>query len=149
MKRFTWALQRLFNVTAQRERAMRLEMFALSQQTATMRRDVLARKAHLRTQLDELGSLEIAPRMQRQETVLKFAGVQRRSIEALEKKLAELQQLRDRKMKELMKVRSSRKTLERLRAEAMQRHLLAQMRLEQKQFDESAHLRFGRHAPAR
>lgn len=149
MKRFSWPLQRLFNVTAQRERALRLELFALSQQAAAMRRDVLARKAKLAEQLDELGSLQIAQRIERQETVLKYAAVQRRSIEASEKKLADLQQLRDRKMKELMKARGSRKTLERLRDEAMQRHLLHEMRVEQKQFDESSHLRFSRHAPTR
>lgn len=144
MKRFAWPLQRLFNVTAQREQALRMDVLALTQETARRRREIISRKAQLAAQLDELGALEIGLRLQRQETVLKYAGVQRRQIETLAAKLRECEQLREQKMKELMKTRSRRKTLERLRGEALQRHLREQTRLEQMQFDESAHLRLGR-----
>ncbi len=149
MKRFAWPLQRLFNVTAQREQALRMDVLALTQETAARRREIISRRSQLTAQLDELGSLEIGLRVQRQDTVLKYAGVQRRQIEILAVKLREFEQLREQKMTELMKARSRRKTLERLRGEALQRHLREQMRLEQKQFDESAHLRLGRRATSR
>jgi hypothetical protein len=56
--------------------------------------------------------------------------------------MEELQKLRERLTAELMRLRASRKSLERLRAEALQKYLRRQERMEQKQLDESAQVAF-------
>ena len=53
MKRFTWPLQRLLEVTVQRERALQAELLALSRQVASLRQRILRRQAVLRGLLAE------------------------------------------------------------------------------------------------
>jgi hypothetical protein len=69
MRKFLWPLQRLLHVTEQRERAMRLEVLAVVQQAAVVKRQILRRQAVLRDLLAGL-SLDAIERVfeQRQPT---------------------------------------------------------------------------------
>ena len=67
MKRFRWSLQRLLDVTVQRERALRAELVALSGRISRLREEILRRRAVLRTLLEELGRQDIERRIRNQE----------------------------------------------------------------------------------
>ncbi|HUT61439.1 MAG TPA: hypothetical protein VNA25_26630 [Phycisphaerae bacterium] len=148
MRRFKWPLQRLLDITANREEALRRELFELSRRIAAVRREILRRRAVLRHLLSELAVQQIHRRIADQEVFMRCAEPEERLIGQFNEQLGAAERQRADKTAELMKTRSSRKTLERLREEARQNHMREQFKLEQKQFDETAHLTFARDASA-
>ena len=56
MKRFHWRLQRLLDVTIQREKALRSELFAMSRKIAFAHQEIFRRQATLRAALSDLSS---------------------------------------------------------------------------------------------
>jgi flagellar biosynthesis chaperone FliJ len=139
MKRFAWPLQRLLDVTEQRERAQRAEMLALAREMARLRQDAIVHRAGVRALIAELGGMELADRLSRQVDFVRCCQAHDRQIEQLESRIAVLAAQREEMTRVLMKTRKSRETLQRLREEARQEHLREQTRLEQVQFDETAH----------
>lgn len=139
MKRFAWPLQRLLDVTEQRERAQRAEVLALAQQTARLRQDAAVQRACVRALIAEMGGMELIERLRRHVDFVRCCQAHDRQIEQLQARIAELTVQREAMMRVLMKTRKSRETLERLREEARQEHLREQTKLEQAQFDETAH----------
>ncbi len=144
MKRFRWPLQRLLDVTVQRELALRAALLALSRDMARVRQEIIQRRAALRDLLQDLARDDLAARLPRQEVFLRCADVEERAIARLNDKLHDLRRQRDKKATEFIKVKTSRETLERLREEARRRFLRGQARLEQKALDESANVSFAR-----
>jgi flagellar biosynthesis chaperone FliJ len=142
MKRFEWPLQRLLNVTEQRERAKRLEVVSAVQQAALVNKQIERRQALLRDLLAELSQKSLFQRIPLQEVFLTHCPWEEKAIAALRREREELQKLRERLTAELMRLRASRKSLERLRAEALRDYLREQSRMEQKQLDESAQIAF-------
>ena len=140
MKRFHWPLQRLLDVTAQRERSQRAELMALSRQIARRRQEVLSRQAMVEGALAELAAVEFAERIRKHDVLMKCAEAQQRRIDRLEVAIAQLGVQRSEKARQLLRIRKNRQTLERLREEARQEHIREQLKIEQKQFDESAHV---------
>jgi hypothetical protein len=144
MKRFKWPLQRLLDVTAQRELALRAELFALSRDIARRRQAIVTRRAALRATLAELDRQRIEQRIPQQEVFMAAVATDERTIARLKKKLAEMESLRAEKTRQFMKVKASRQTLERLREEARRRHR-KEMELEElKQLDESSQISYVR-----
>jgi flagellar biosynthesis chaperone FliJ len=150
MKPFRWSLQRLADVTAQREQGLRMELLDLSRRLAALRQESLRRSECVRALLEELASLDLARRIAQQDLIQGCAAAHRRELDRLGAALAAAVQQRKEKTQQLLRYRARRKTLERLRAEALRKHLLEQGRLEQKEFDETAHIKFAREriAPA-
>jgi flagellar biosynthesis chaperone FliJ len=146
MKKFHWPIQRLLDVTVQRENALRMEMMSLVRQIAAIKNDILQRREALRMSLEALAGFDIQQRIASQEMFMKQAGRIEVVITALGNKQKQAQVLRADKAAVLMKTRSSRRTLERLRQEAWQRYLRQQAIIEQKQFDETAHSALARKA---
>jgi flagellar biosynthesis chaperone FliJ len=139
MKRFSWPLQRLLDVTEQRERAQRAEMLALTRQMARLRQEAIVHRAGVRALIAEMGGMELIERLRRYVDFVRCCQAHDRQIEQLESHIAELTDQREQMMQVLMKTRKSRETLERLRQEARQEYLREQGKLEQAQFDETAH----------
>ena len=144
MKRFQWRLQRLADVTAQREQGLRMELLDLARRLAALRRDTLRRAACVRALLEDLAALDLPRRLAQQDLVQRCASAHRTELDRLAVGIQAAVSDRTEKTRRLLQVRSRRKTLERLRAEALRRHFLEQGRLEQKQFDETAHIAFAR-----
>jgi hypothetical protein len=144
MKRFRWRLQRVLSITEQREEALRNDVAALGRRILAVNQEILARREAVRVLLDELGRRPLAQRMGEQTLVLACASVERRVIQALQARQKDLEAQRAAKMEQYVQMRQARQTLERLREEARQRYLAEQNRLEQAQFDESAHVAFAR-----
>lgn len=140
MRRFHWPLQRLLDVTAQREKVLRAELLNLSRQIARLRQQVLWRQAALRQMLEDLAAEELPVRIRNQPVVMDCSQAQQTRIDRLEEQLADLGRRRSQKTEQLVKVRGKRQTLERLRQEAWQGHVRQELKLEQRQFDEIAHV---------
>ncbi len=142
MKRFRWSLQRLLEVTVHREQALRAQLLNLSQEIVGLRQIILARQAVLRSLLAELAKEDLRKRVSKQQLFMNYVQNDQKQIRRLEQQLKELRTLRKQKNAQFLQIRSSRRTLERLRKEAKQRYLRAQLKLEQKQLDEVAHISF-------
>jgi len=144
MKLFKWSLQRLLNVTVQRERVLRSELLRLAQEMARIRHELLRQKAVLRSQLDELTRKEVPERLPERKIFMDFSQATDKTIKKLTRELERLGTVRKETTDRFLRVRGSRQTLERLREEARQRHIHRQLRLEQKELDESAQVSFAR-----
>ena len=142
MKRFRWSLQRLLEVTVHREQALRAELMRLSQEMVGLRQIILARQAVLKSLLAKLANEDLRTRFLEQQLFMNYVQNDQKQIRRLEQQLEELRTLRKQTNAQFLQVRSSRKTLERLRKEAKDRHLRDQLKLEQKQLDEVAHISF-------
>ena len=144
MKRFKWPLQRLLDVTAQREQWLRREMLELSGRIAELRQDAARRRAVLRAALAELGALQIGRRLASQETVMACAAVKEEEIRGIRDRVEALELQRAEKKAQFLQARASRQSLEKLREQARQRYLREQARLEQKELDDRAQVTFAR-----
>ncbi|HET6427274.1 MAG TPA: hypothetical protein VFJ30_02605 [Phycisphaerae bacterium] len=146
MRRFHWPLERLLTVTAQRERALKARMLDLSRRMANVRQVIVHRQTLVRLSLRQLGAAPLAERMRAQEIVMSAAARQQRDIARGERALADLHGQRRAAGIEFVRARTKRQTLERMRGEALQQHVRAELALEQKRFDETAQISFGRKA---
>jgi len=142
VKRFRWPLQRFLEVTAHREEALRAQLLNLSQEIVGLRQIILARQAVLRSLLAELAKEDLKKRFSKQQLFMNYVQNDQKQIRRLEQQLKELRTLRKQKNAQFLQIRSSRKTLERLREQAKDHYLREQLKLEQKQLDEVAHISF-------
>jgi len=146
MRRFHWPLQRPLNVTIQRELALRSELLALLQRITGLRQEAIRRRAALRFVLADLAEDDLERRRARQEVFLNWSPWAEREIRRLRETIRQLTAQRAEKTAQLVRLRKSKETLERLRQEARQEHIREELKQEQKQFDESAQIAFARKA---
>jgi flagellar biosynthesis chaperone FliJ len=144
VKRFHWPLQRVLDITEQRERVLRAELFALARAIVRIRQEIMWRRAMVRTILAELAERDLRERLPEQTVVLECSAAEQRIIRHLESRQSELSKQREARTEQFLRTRGRRQTLERLRDEARQQHVRQEQRREQKQFDETAHLAFSR-----
>ena len=142
-------MQRLMDVTEQREKVLRMQVLAAWRKSSLIRRRIMMHRQSISRTLSELASLDLATRLLRQQVFMNAAPAHQQVIEALEKQLEEAQAQRQELTEKLMQVRSRIKTLERLREEARSEHLRQELAVEQKQFDENAHITFVRLSASR
>lgn len=140
MIRFKWRLQRVLDITAQREQAIRAELGRLARDILRVQREILARQESIRTLLEDLGRRTLAERLPEQAVVLAAASVEQRILKRLHTREAELAAARDAATEKYLRMRGTRQTLERLREEARLRYVRATLRIEQAQFDEVSHM---------
>jgi uncharacterized protein (DUF342 family) len=115
-------------------------MLALSRLIAQLRQEALVHRASVRRMLVQMAAVDFPERVRRHRSFVNCSKAHERRIEQLEMKLAELGRLRAERTRRLLETRKRRETLERLRAEARAEHMREQRKIEQRQFDESAHL---------
>ena len=139
-------MQRLLDVTTQRELARRAELLRLGREMARVRQEIASRRRVIRASLKQLARQALAERMGQQEIVLVCSAGREREIRRFRGRLEALEGERKRTVEELVRVRGARETLETMRDEARQEHVREQLKLEQKALDEVAHLSFAHHA---
>ena len=144
MRRFQWPLQRLLDVKAQRERALRPELVRLSQEIAAVHRQIFLRQASLRGALADLAAQAVEKRLPEQQEFMRLSVAEKAQLDRLREQLKALQQRRWEKMAAFRNAKSARETLQRLREEAFLEHTKAMLRQDQKELDESSHLAFAR-----
>ncbi|MBN2512619.1 MAG: flagellar FliJ family protein [Sedimentisphaerales bacterium] len=137
MKRFVWRLQRLLDLKVRQHEMLRAELASLSEQAATVRAQILMLKAQIRGRLSEMRTLSADQRLEKQQMFLQFAHVLDIRMKALSDKLALLEQQRKEKIVQLLAIRKERKSLEKLRARAMEEYRKEQNRQEQIITDEA------------
>jgi flagellar biosynthesis chaperone FliJ len=147
MKRFRWPLQRLLEVTNQRELALRSQLLSLTQELARCHGRIMAAQAHLRGLLEHVGrQADLHQRIRLQELLLSSSQVIERQLRDWRAQLRQLQQERAQKTPQLVAAKRKRQTLERLQAQALERYRQEVGRLEQGQLDEAATVAFARRA---
>ncbi len=144
MKRFRWKLQRVFDVTHQRQRALRSELFMLAQAIARAREAILERQTRLRMILEELDGRQLADRIADQAVFMQFAEVEQSVIARLQARRADLDATRAETHRRFLRVRATCNMLTRLRERAYRHYLREVARQEQTMLDESAHVAYAR-----
>lgn len=144
MKKFVWRLQRLLDIKIKQEDAMRAELIAITERSVSVRSLIMMRKVALRERLTEIGETSGKNRLDAQRLFLRFAHVIDEEIKRLESDLAELEKVRQAKIKEIIEIRKFRKGLEKLRDEAKAEFIKEQERREQADLDDKTTTTFAR-----
>jgi len=144
VKRFRWRLQRVLDIAASREEALRADLLALAREIVRVRQEIVWRQGLVRQILTELAARDLADRLPEQAIVLECAAAEERILRRLRSAERDLRTRRDAKTAEFLRARGRRRTLERLRGEARERHRRDEDRREQKEFDELAHMAYAR-----
>ena len=144
MKRFVWRLQRLLDLKTKQQDLIRMELMAMSERIAQIRAGILMHKAEIRSRLAELRQLPPEQRPARQQMFLQFVHVLDTRIRTMEQSAAQLEEQRKQKMNELMEVRKSQKSLEKLRQRAKDAYHQQQEYILQKETDETSSTAYAR-----
>ncbi len=144
MKRFHWRLQKLLDVKVQQEQVLRLDLIALTQQALKLRQQIILRRSAVRGWLMEMRKWSVEQRISQQDTVIRCVTATETQIKSLEEELQVQQAKRKEKTDELMQIRTSRQTFERLGEEARREHIRQELLREQKELDDGAQTAFAR-----
>lgn len=144
MRRFHWRLQKLLDVKVQQEQVLRLDLIALTQQALKLRQQIILRRSAVRGWLMEMRNWSVEQRISQQGTAIRCVTATETQIKSLEEELQVQQAKRKEKADELMQVRASRQTFERLGEEARKEHIRQELLREQKELDDGAQTAFAR-----
>ena len=142
MKRFVWRLQRVLDVKEREEQIKRTELFRLTEELAKTRAELLFQQRKLENMISELSSKKPKTRIGEQEFFLRYSTVNNEMMKRLKEKTSKFEIKQKEKIAEVMKVRRFRKGLEKLREQSKREYIATQERLQQKEMDESAGIRF-------
>lgn len=118
----------------------------LTEELIRTRGELLALRKILENIIADLSGKEAMQRLAEQELFMKCSGTTDARIKELESRIKGLESEQNKKIGELLKVRRFKKGLERLRAETKREFICRQEKLEQKELDEGAVMRFARKA---
>ncbi len=144
MKRFDWPLQKLLDVTVQRERAMRADVAAVNARIAEARDQIDRRRELIRTLMEDLGGQSLTDRIANQQTFHRFSQACEQEIDRLWGVKGKLEKEKERLTGELLALRSERKTLETLREEAWKQYCAEAQKQQQKELDDTVNTAFAR-----
>lgn len=138
MKKFKWSLQKLLEVTDQREQMQRAKVAELARQITLIDAEILDRKNRVAEILQRLGQLKLQQRLVSHYVYLGSVDRIEESVERLEENRRKLHAERSAQTDELVRIRNYRQMLDRLRDEAWLTHKREADLEELKQLDESA-----------
>jgi flagellar export protein FliJ len=144
MKRFQWPLQRLLDVTVQRQRAMRAELAAVVSAIAEVQSKIDRRRELLRVLLEDLAGQDVAERITNQQVFMSFSVSCEREIERLGTKRSELESEREERRQALLNIRAECQTLEKLREEAWKQYVSEVQSEQQKELDDVVNTAYAR-----
>ncbi|MCE5326310.1 MAG: hypothetical protein LLG01_07820 [Planctomycetaceae bacterium] len=138
MKKFSWPLERLLHVTAQREEAMRAELQGLVAQVAGLRSQIARRRAAVRQALTVMAAAPLQERLDGQRLFLAGSEYELEHARTQQQRIKAMESLAQEKRKALVEQRKNRRKLERLGEKAFQDWQRQVLLWEQKQLDEVA-----------
>jgi len=144
MKRFVWRLQHVLDIRAKEEQTKRVELLETTERLAQRHGELLTRQTILKDIILGIAGKEPQKRLGEQEFFLKYSATSDEHIKKLKNEVSELESQQRRKMAEVLKVKRSKEGLEKLRADAKRQFIAEQEKLEQKELDEMARIRFAR-----
>jgi flagellar biosynthesis chaperone FliJ len=144
MRKFEWRLQRVLDIKKKEEQTKRAELLELTEKLALARSELLFQKKILENLIMEISTQENRERLKQQEFFLKCSKTNNERIKALTEKARQLETQQKTKIVEVLKVRRFKEGLEKLREEAKTKFFKEAEKLEQKELDERATIRFVR-----
>ena len=123
---------------------MRMELSNLSREIERLRREIDAGHERVQSMLTDLAAHSLQDRIVEHEVVTACVEAARREIVQCQRRRTLCQAERQNKTQELIQIRSSRQTLERLRAEARQEYLRRETAVEQKLSDDGSQVTYAR-----
>jgi len=142
MKRFVWRLQKVLDVKTKEEQTKRLELLSITEKLAETRGVLLARRRILKEMLLGMAGEISRKRLKEQEFFFRHCGASDEQIKKLRAMVTELKSQQHQKQAEVLDVRRFKEGLEKLRSEAKRRFVFEQEKIEQKELDEMACIRF-------
>ena len=115
-----------------------------TERLAESRGELLTRQAILRDMISDIAKKKPQKRLGEQEFFLKHSAASNEQIRALKTRVKTLESEQRQKMAEVLKIKRSKESLEKLRAEAKRQYIEQQEKLEQKELDEIAGISFVR-----
>ena len=144
MKRFVWRLQRVLEIRAKEEQIKKAELLKLTQKLTERRSELLIQKRILNEIIVALAAMKPHKRLMEQELFLRYSTTTDDLISQLEKQIRQLEIEQNDKIAEVLKLKRLREGLEKLREQAKAKFVKEQEKLEQKELDEMAAIRFAR-----
>ncbi len=148
MSEFQWSLDRLLDVSAQREQTLESELSRLTREVALLHDTLFRRRAQMRASLEHLSDEPLGGRLGRQQLLMDCLLAERDRMAMFKNKILELQTQTTAVGAALQAAKASREGLEKLRKKALDRHMGELSAREQKQLDEIAQSTYLR-VPAR
>jgi flagellar export protein FliJ len=145
MKRFSWPLQKLLDVTNQRELAAQAHLGDINARLERTGQSIARRKQMLRDLLAQLGRADVQQRISSQTIWMTCTPGQDRQIRKLQDQLGRLETQKAQALKELHEIRTRRMSYEKLREKAHEQWEQETKKRQQQQLDEAAAVRFVLH----
>jgi hypothetical protein len=143
---FEWPLQKVLDVAATREKAIKAELFDLSSRIVAQQHELHTREEGLRRMMRELAAADLLARRQRQDMMMKWFDHETRALRRIRGGIETLMAERARKVDELARTRNKKDRLGDLRRDARGEYERQVERREQAQLDEIFHVNFARRA---
>ena len=144
MKRFVWRLQRVLDIKIKEEQTKRAELLKLTERLTGTRGKLLMQQRILQDIIDDLNDQKLRKRLSNQEFFLRHSAKNNGQIKKLRSRIKELESQQREKIAEVLKARRFKEGLEKLQAETKMQFIKEQEKLEQKELDEGATIRFVR-----
>ncbi|MBN1359595.1 MAG: hypothetical protein JW993_03335 [Sedimentisphaerales bacterium] len=148
MRRFAWRLQKVLDIKTKEEQFKRMGLFRLTEALAEKRAELLMRRRILQDMIAGVAQIPPSERLKAQEFFLRHAATNDRYIQSVRDEIDRLETLQQEKRREVMVAKRFKEGLEKLRAEAKERYIQEQERLEQKESDDRTTVAFARNARA-
>jgi len=147
MKHFYWHLQHVLDMKSQQEQLKKAELFKITEKLAEKRGQLAHQQRILKKLLTGIAAEQPRLRLPAQEFFLKHSAANDGHIEQLHRQVHALEAQQREKMDEVLRLRRFREGLEKLREAAKREFIREQEKLEQKELDEVAQIRFARSGP--
>ena len=144
MKRFVWRLQRVLDIKIKEEQTKRAELLKLTERLTGTRGELLMQQRILQDIIDDLNDQKLRKRLSDQEFFLRHSAKNNNQIKKLRSIIKELESQQREKIAEVLKARRFKEGLKKLRTETKMQFIKEQEKLEQKELDEGATIRFVR-----
>ncbi len=144
MKRFVWRLQKVLDVKTKEEQRKRTELFRLTEHLAAKRSELLVRRRVLQDLMAGITKDTSSERLGAQEFFLRHVAANDAEIRTLLEEIAALQTRQREKTAEVLAAKRFKEGLEKLRAQARDRFLKEQEKLEQKELEDRTTIAFVR-----
>lgn len=144
MKRFVWRLQKVLDVKTKEEQLKRTELFRLTEHLAAKRSELLIRRRVLQDLMAGITKDTSSERLGAQEFFLRHVAANDAEIRTLLEEIAALETRQREKTAEVLAAKRFKEGLEKLRAQARERFLREQEKLEQKELEDRATIAFVR-----
>ncbi|MHC4741157.1 MAG: flagellar export protein FliJ [Planctomycetota bacterium] len=144
MRRFVWRLQRVLDIKAKEEEIKKAELLKLTEKLTQKRTELLIQKGILNEIIARLADTEPQKRLTEQELFLKNSAATDNLVKQLKEQVKQLEIEQKAMIAEVLKLRRFKEGLERLREQAKMEFIRKQEKLDQKELDEMATVRFAR-----